>query len=223
MEYDQRVIIKFLWNERANARQIVDRLQEQFAEHFYQLWTVRFWIVEIWRGRQDLHDEIHSGRPPLDDLDGKLLAILEKSPFESSHSIAERLLVAKSTMLRYLHEFIEFKSFHLRYVPHLLSRDFSKNERGLQKIYCHSCMLPNVIAGIILWLVMSRGFSLIHHHIGCVLCREMMWLQNRDSKFRAKSICSRLYGIRLGSMLSTDFQMIPKWIATISWQIYLFP
>jgi hypothetical protein len=94
MEYDQRVIIKFLWNERADARQIIDRLQKQFAEHSYQLWTVQFWISEIWRGRQDLHDEIRSGRSPLDDLDSKILVILEKSPFESSHSIAERLFVA---------------------------------------------------------------------------------------------------------------------------------
>jgi hypothetical protein len=27
IEYDQRVIIKFLWNERADARQIAARLQ----------------------------------------------------------------------------------------------------------------------------------------------------------------------------------------------------
>jgi hypothetical protein len=150
MEYDQRVTIKFLWNEEANARQIADRLQVQFAEHFYQLQTVRFLIAEIRRGRQDLHNEIRSGRPPLDDLDSKLLAILEKSPFESSHSMAERLLVAQSTVLRHLHESIEFKSLHLHWVPHLLGCDFSKNERSIQKIYCHSCMLPNVIAGIIL-------------------------------------------------------------------------
>jgi hypothetical protein len=37
MEYDQTVIIKFLWKERTDARQIADRLQAQFAEHFYQL------------------------------------------------------------------------------------------------------------------------------------------------------------------------------------------
>jgi hypothetical protein len=37
MEYDQRVIIKFLWNDGADASQITDRLQAQFAEHFYQL------------------------------------------------------------------------------------------------------------------------------------------------------------------------------------------
>jgi hypothetical protein len=85
----------------------------------------------------------------------------------------------------------------LRWVLHLFSGDFSENERNMQKICCHSCILS--------------GF-----------CREMMWLQNRNSKSRAKTVCSWLYGIRLGSMLSTDFQMIAKWIATISWQIYLF-
>jgi hypothetical protein len=97
-----------------------------------------------------LHDEIRSGQRPLDDLDSKILAILEKSPFESSHSIAERLFIARSTVLLHLHESIGFKSFHLHWVPHLLSGDFPKNERSKQKIYCHSCMLLNVMDGIIL-------------------------------------------------------------------------
>jgi hypothetical protein len=35
MEYDQRVIIKFLWNEKADVHKITVRLQAQFAEHFY--------------------------------------------------------------------------------------------------------------------------------------------------------------------------------------------
>jgi hypothetical protein len=55
------MIIKFLWNERVDAHQIAAGLQEQFAEHTYQLGIVKFWIIEIRRGRQDLHDEIRSG------------------------------------------------------------------------------------------------------------------------------------------------------------------
>jgi hypothetical protein len=40
MDYDQRVFIKFLWNEGADARDIAARLQAQFAEHAYQLRTI---------------------------------------------------------------------------------------------------------------------------------------------------------------------------------------
>jgi hypothetical protein len=80
-------------------------LQAQFTEyaehakHAYQFQTVQFWITEIRRGRQDLRDEIRSGRPPLNDIDGKILTIFDKSPFQSAHSIIERLLVAHSTVL----------------------------------------------------------------------------------------------------------------------------
>jgi hypothetical protein len=37
IEYDQRVIIKFLLNEGADARDIADKLQTQFGEHAYKL------------------------------------------------------------------------------------------------------------------------------------------------------------------------------------------
>jgi hypothetical protein len=81
MEYDQRMIIQFLWNEGIDANQITARLQAQFGEHAYKFRTVRFWIAEVRLGRQDFHDEIRTGISPLDDLDAKTFAILDKSPF----------------------------------------------------------------------------------------------------------------------------------------------
>jgi hypothetical protein len=78
MEYDQRVIITFLWNERADARDIADRLQSQCVEHVYQFQTIRFYIAKAWLDRQDLNDEIRTGRSPLGNLDSKLLAMLDK-------------------------------------------------------------------------------------------------------------------------------------------------
>jgi hypothetical protein len=57
-EYDQIRIIKFLWNEEADARDIADTLQAQFAEHAYHLRTIRFCIREIWLGRQDHIEQI---------------------------------------------------------------------------------------------------------------------------------------------------------------------
>jgi hypothetical protein len=48
---------------------------------------------------QDLHDAIRTRRSPLDDLDAKIVARLNKSPFEPADSIAETLRVAHSIVL----------------------------------------------------------------------------------------------------------------------------
>jgi hypothetical protein len=93
MQFDQRVIIRFLYNEEADAHEIFRRLEAQFGDSSDALRTLKYWIGEIRRGRKDLHDEIRSGRPALDELDARILAILSKSPFESARSIAETLFV----------------------------------------------------------------------------------------------------------------------------------
>jgi hypothetical protein len=85
--------------------------------------TIRFWIAEIRFDRQDLHDEIRTGRPPLDAFDYKILAILDKYPLKSSRSIVKKLLIAHSKVLQHLRESLGFKSFHLHLVPDLLTGD----------------------------------------------------------------------------------------------------
>jgi hypothetical protein len=209
---------------QTDFRQISDIFQAQFDEHAYQFRTIRFWIAETRLGRQDLHDKICTGRSLLDDLNAKILVILDKSlfEFESSHSIAERLLIANSTVLRHLHDSICFKSFHLHWVLHLLTDDLCEKRKSMQKLCCYACMLPHVITGIILWLVMSRDFSSIYHHLARGLCQEMIWSQNRDWILRATNSCLRSYGNRTASVMTTDCEMIPKWTAPILWQIYLF-
>jgi hypothetical protein len=132
IEYDQRVIIKSLLNEKADTRDMqieYDRLQAQFSEHTYKLRTVQFWITEVRFGRQDLHDEILIGRSPLDDLDVKSLAILDKSLFESARSIAETLRIVHSIVLLHLHDSIDLRPFHLHCVPHLLTHDLGEKRK----------------------------------------------------------------------------------------------
>jgi hypothetical protein len=48
---------------------------------------------------------------------------LDKSPFKSAFSISERLRVGYTTVIEYLYVSIGFKSFHLRWVSHLLTDD----------------------------------------------------------------------------------------------------
>jgi hypothetical protein len=167
-------------------RQTGGRLQAQFNKHAYKLRKVQIWITEVWLGRQDLHDEIRTGRPHLNDLDVKILAILNKYPFESARSIAETQCIAHSTKWLHLHDSIGFGSFHLHWVPHILTHDLRENEKSVQKQWCHSGILPNMMAGIILWPMISRGFSWIHQHVACGLCREIAWSQSRDLIFRSK-------------------------------------
>jgi hypothetical protein len=50
-------------------------------------------------GRRDFHHENSIGRHPLDDLDAKILAISDKSLFESTQSIAETVCFRLATAL----------------------------------------------------------------------------------------------------------------------------
>jgi hypothetical protein len=114
IEYDQRVIIRFLSNDGIAADEITTRLQAQFSEQTYKLRTIRFWTGEVRFGRHDLHNAIRTGRRLLEDVDAKILAIVNKSPFDSELSMAARLRVSHATVLNYSHLSIDFKLFHLR-------------------------------------------------------------------------------------------------------------
>jgi hypothetical protein len=129
MDHDQRVTIKFFWNEEAGARDISARFQTQFGDDSCRLQTISFWIAKAWLACQDLHDDIPIGRPPPDDCDKKSPAILDKSLFESIYSISQRLLVACQTVLRHLHGSIGFKSFHFYWCPYLLTDNLREKRK----------------------------------------------------------------------------------------------
>jgi hypothetical protein len=50
MEYEQRIIIKFLTNESVEAHEIHMRLNAEFGAQTYALRTIEFWVHEIQRG-----------------------------------------------------------------------------------------------------------------------------------------------------------------------------
>jgi hypothetical protein len=130
MEYEQRLIIKFLFNEGDNAHQIAERLIVQFHEDAYALRTVPFWITELRRGREDLHDEPRTGRPLAENFPTKIQELLEENPFESARLMAGIIQVSHSTVLKHLYEDLEFQSFHLCRVPHLLTPELREQRRA---------------------------------------------------------------------------------------------
>jgi transposase len=130
MEYEQRVIIKFLFNNGLDPRQILKKLEAQFHENVYSLPVVHFWIGEVRRGREDLHDEPRPGRRSEEHITAKIQELLDQNPFESPRSIAETLHISHSTVLKHLHDDLHFQSFYIRWVPHMLTPELTDRRSG---------------------------------------------------------------------------------------------
>jgi hypothetical protein len=214
MECDQGVFIQFLWNEKIDAHEIIHKLQAQFGEYAYVFRTFRFWIAEVWLGHQDLHEEIRTGRPPLDDCDAKILAILDKSPFESARSITETLCIAQSTMLQHLHGLSAFRSFHLHWMPHLLIHDFGEKRKDYAKAifpFLHAAERNS-------WhhLVISDELWFFWNTLP-----RRMWTLSRDDvvtktrlDIRNKNTCLRLQSYGIKRLLCC--RQTPKWYRLVN-------
>jgi hypothetical protein len=93
----------------------------------------------------------------------------------------------------------------------------ARNERNLQRRYYHFFTLPNEMTDVTSWPVISHNFSWVHSRIACEFSREMIWSQNWDLTFKAKTSYSLSCGIRAASRLSINFKMILKWTTNTFW------
>jgi hypothetical protein len=104
MEHEQRVIIQFLCEEHASPEDIHARLEAQFADTTYGKRSLRRWCQYVRQGREDLHNEVRSGRPPIGFLDIRILALLDERRFHSDYSITQTVGVSQSSVLNHLLE-----------------------------------------------------------------------------------------------------------------------
>jgi hypothetical protein len=116
-------------------------LRAQFHEDACALSTVQFWITELRRGREDLHDEPRTGRPSAENLSTKIQELLDDNPLESARLMVEILQVSHSMVLQHLHENLQFQSFCLGWVYHLLTSEL----REQQHVYARE-MVPILAA-----------------------------------------------------------------------------
>jgi hypothetical protein len=98
------VIILFLGKERILPEDIYTCLEALFGDAIDSKRSIRPWCQYVRRGREDLHDEVRSGRPSIDFLDIRILALLDEQPFHSIYSVAKALGLSDSTILSHSRE-----------------------------------------------------------------------------------------------------------------------
>jgi hypothetical protein len=85
MEFEQRVIIRLLYWESAEARDIQIRLSAQFGNAACNLRSVQRWCLYVQQEREFLNDEARSGMPPIAFLAIQILSSLEILHFHSAY------------------------------------------------------------------------------------------------------------------------------------------
>jgi hypothetical protein len=121
MGYDQRVIVRFLCKERVSPEDIHVCLEAQLGGAVHSDRSIGRWCQYVRQGRQDLRDEVWSGRPLINFFDSRILALLDEQPLHSAYSIAEALGSSHSTILSHLRESLGMKTFHLHWIPRELT------------------------------------------------------------------------------------------------------
>jgi hypothetical protein len=81
---------------------------------------VQYWLHETKLYRSDLSDRPNSGRPPLEDIDARILQVLEAEPWSSVRMIAEFFKIPASTVPLHLTTSLNMKSRHFKWVTPFL-------------------------------------------------------------------------------------------------------
>jgi hypothetical protein len=138
IEYDERVIIRFLCKEGVSPEDIHARPELQFRDATYSERSVRQQCQYVRQGREDLHDEARYGRPPIEFRHIRILALLDEQPLHSAYSIAEALCVSRSIILSHLQSSLGMKIFHSHWIPHELTTSCDKFGWKLVKVIAHA-------------------------------------------------------------------------------------
>ena len=81
--YEQRSVIRFLWNKGRTPIEIHRGMQPTYGERCLALRSVRWWCAEFENGRESLNDNEHAGRPRIsvaDDDTARVGAMVVRRP-----------------------------------------------------------------------------------------------------------------------------------------------
>jgi hypothetical protein len=116
MEIEQRDVVNYLHHKGMKLHAIVVELAAVYHEDAFDENRVKYWLHEIKLYHSDLSD-----RPsPLEDIDARILQVLEGEPWFSVRTIAEFRKIPPSTVHLHLTTSLNMKTRHFRWAPHFL-------------------------------------------------------------------------------------------------------
>jgi hypothetical protein len=123
MKIKQRYMVSYLHHKRLKLPAIVAELAAVYHDDAFDENIVKYWLHEIKLHHSDLSDRQNSGRSPLEDIDARILQVLEAEPWSSVRTIAEFLKIPASTVHFHLTTFLNRKGGHFKWVLHFLDDD----------------------------------------------------------------------------------------------------
>ena len=123
---EYRAVIRFLLLEGENATNIHKRLSNVYGKSSPSYSTVASWVSEFKRGRKDLNDEPHPGRPvsqsTAENVDKVHQLVLENRKI-SIECIVQETGLSTGTVHTILHEHLSMSKVCARWVPKMLTPD----------------------------------------------------------------------------------------------------
>jgi hypothetical protein len=98
MGFEQRHVVSSPHLKEMKLPAIVAELAAVYYKDAFNKNKVKYWPHEIMLHRSDLSDPPSSGRSPLEDIDARILKVLEAEPRSSVRTIAELLKIPASTV-----------------------------------------------------------------------------------------------------------------------------
>jgi hypothetical protein len=123
MEIEQRHVVSYLHRKGMKLRAVVVELAAVDHEDAFDENRLRYWRREIELNRSDLSNRPSSGGPLLEDVDARILQVLEAEPWSSVRTIAEFFKIPVSTVHLHVTTSLNMKSRHFKWVPRLLDDD----------------------------------------------------------------------------------------------------
>jgi AraC-like DNA-binding protein len=114
-EIEHRYVIKFLCAKKFALNRTEAELVSVPGEQAYEKKAVEYWTHQIKMGQSDMEDEAKHIRPPLGDVDARILACLSHESFSSIRSIAQALGLAPATLHRHLVMSLGTRPQHFRW------------------------------------------------------------------------------------------------------------